>query len=134
MAVFVGTVLGSKAFSPKLAVYADEVIEQARLMAKGIDVDDHLSLMREIAAAGPAGNFLSSDLTLKNYRHAYFKSAIFPRFSMEDWQSQGYPKAEAYLSRYTKTLIENLNPSDESLAMIEKGEAFIARNLKSRSG
>ena len=130
MAVFVGTVLASKVFSPKLAVYADEVIKQARLMAKGINMDDHFSLMREIEAAGPAGNFLSSDLTLKNFNHAYFESTIFPRLSMEDWQSQGYPKAEAYLSQFTKTLIEDLKPSDECFAMIEKGEAFIATNLK----
>ncbi len=134
MAVFVGTVLGSKAFSPKLAVYADEVIEQARVIAGGIEMDDHFSLLREIAAAGPAGNFLSSDLTLKNFKHAYFKSAIFPRFSMEDWQSQGYPKSEAYLSQFTKTLIEDLDASEESLEMIEKGEAFIARHSLSRVG
>jgi trimethylamine--corrinoid protein Co-methyltransferase len=134
MAVFVGTVLGSKVVSPKLAVYADEVIEQARIIARGIEVDDHFSLMREIATAGPAGNFLSSDLTLKNFRKAYFESAIFPRYTMEDWQSQGCPKAEAYLSRYTKTLIEDFTPNDESSAIIEKGEEFIAENLKSRSG
>jgi trimethylamine:corrinoid methyltransferase-like protein len=90
-------------------------------------VDDDFSLMREIAAAGPAGNFLSSDLTLKNFRQAYFKSAIFPRFTMEDWQSQGHPRAEAYLSQFTNTLIEDLNPNDESFAIIENGEAFIIR-------
>ena len=134
MAVFVGTVLGSKVFSPNLAVYANEVIEQARMMARGIEVDDRFSLMREIAAAGPAGNFLSSDLTLKNFRHAYFKSTIFPRFSMENWQSQGSPRAEAYLSRFTKSLIEDLDSNDESLAMIEKGEAFITRPPLSRAG
>jgi trimethylamine--corrinoid protein Co-methyltransferase len=129
MAVFVGTVLGSKVFSPKLAVYANEVIEQARWITKGIEMDDHFSLMREVEAAGPAGNFLSSDLTLKNFRKAYFESAIFPRLTMEDWQSLGCPKAEAYLSRYTKTLIEDVTPNDESFAIIDKGEAFINRNL-----
>ena len=130
MAVFVGTVLGSKVFSPKLAVYADEVIEQTRWIAKGIAIDDQFSLMGEIEAAGPAGNFLSSDLTLKHFRQAYFKSAIFPRLTMEDWQSSGCPKAEAYLSRYTQTLIEDFTTNDESFAIIEKGEAFIAGNLK----
>jgi trimethylamine:corrinoid methyltransferase-like protein len=127
MAVFVGTVLGSKTFSPKLAVYADEVIAQARRISKGFEVDDYSILMREIVAAGPAGNFLSSDLTLKHFRQAYFQSAIFPSFTMEDWSSDGCPKAENYLSRYTNDMIEDLSISDESFAMIEKGEAFIAR-------
>ena len=132
MAVFVGTVLGSKTFSPKLAVYADEVIAQARRISKGFEVDDYSILMREIVAAGPAGNFLSSDLTLKHFRQAYFQSAIFPSFTMEDWSSDDCPKAENYLSRYTNDMIEDLSISDESFAMIEKGEAFITRNLKSR--
>jgi hypothetical protein len=48
---------------------------------------------------------------------------------MEDWQSQGHPRAEAHLSRFTKTLIDGLNPNDESFAIIEKGEEFINRNL-----
>jgi trimethylamine--corrinoid protein Co-methyltransferase len=129
MAVFVGTVLGSKVFSPKLAVYANEVIEQARRIARGIDLDDRLFLIPEIAAVGPAGNFLSSDLTLKHFRQAYFKSAIFPRFTMEDWQSDGYPRAETYLSRYTKAMIAELKPGDENFALKEKGEAFIAEKI-----
>ena len=119
MAVFVGTVLGSKTFSPKLAVYADEVIAQARRISKGFEVDDYSILMREIVAAGPAGNFLSSDLTLKHFRQAYFQSTIFPSFTMEDWSSDGCPKAENHLSRYTNDMIEDLSISDESFAMIE---------------
>ncbi len=46
---------------------------------------------------------------------------------MEDWSSDGCPKAENYLSRYTNDMIEDLSIRDESFAMIEKGEAFIAR-------
>lgn len=126
MAVFVGTVLGSKAFSPKLVVYADEVIAQARRLSKGFEVDDYNNLMHEIAAAGPAGNFLSSDLTLKHFKEAYFQSAIFPAFTMEDWNSDGCPTAEKYLSRYTRDMIAELEPNDESLGIIEKGEAYIA--------
>ncbi len=130
MAVFVGTVLGSKAFSPKLAVYADEVIAQARLIADGFTMDEHAFLEGEIAAVGPAGSFLSSESTFDHFRRAYFESAIFPRYSMEDWQTQGFPKTEAYLSRYTVGLIEDFKRSDESDAILEKGEAFIISNLK----
>jgi trimethylamine--corrinoid protein Co-methyltransferase len=129
MAVFIGTVLGSKVFSPKLAVYANDIIEQTRLIARGISMDDGNAVLDEIAAAGPAGNFLSSELTLKNFRQAYFKSDVFPRFTMEDWQSQDNPKAEDYLSQYTKELIESFPPDDQSLAIIEKGEALISNNL-----
>lgn len=127
MAVFVGTVLGSKAFSPKLAVYADEVIAQARCISKGFEVDDGSIMMQEISTAGPAGNFLSSDLTLKHFRQAYFQSTIFPNFTMEDWNSDGCPKAEDYLSRHTIKFIERLEPAGDFSDIMEKGEKFIEK-------
>jgi trimethylamine--corrinoid protein Co-methyltransferase len=126
MATFVGTVLGSKAFSPALAVYADEVIAQARRMSKGFEVDDHSVLASEIEAVGPAGNFLSSDLTLKYFRGAYFQSSIFPNYTMEDWMSNDRPLAEDYLSQYTMEFIKSSRPGDETKEIIEKGEAYIA--------
>jgi trimethylamine--corrinoid protein Co-methyltransferase len=126
MAAFVGTVLGSKAFSPKLAVYADEVIAQARRISKGFEIDDHSVLASEIEAVGPAGNFLASDLTLTHFRGAYFQSAIFPNYTMEDWCSHDRPHAENYLSRYTMQLIKSSEPGDETKEIIENGEAFIA--------
>ena len=97
------------------------------MIARGISIDNGNAVLDEIAAAGPAGNFLSSDLTLKNFRQAYFKSDVFPRFTMEDWQDQGNPKAGDYLSQYTEELTENLRHDDKSLAIIEKGETFIAK-------
>ena len=125
LAVFVGTVLGSKAFSPKLAVYADEVIAQARCISNGFEIDDDSELLNEIIASGPAGNFLSSDLTLKHFRETYFQSAIFPNFTMEDWISNDRPLAEDCLSRYTMELIKSSKPGDKTKEIIERGEAFI---------
>lgn len=127
MAVFVGTVLGSKVFSPKLAVYANEIISQAHRISKGFVIDDCSCLMAEIATAGPAGNFLASDMTLKYFKQAYFQSDVFPGFTMEDWQSDGYPKAENYLSQYTQEMTDSFIRGNESTAIIEKGNAFLSR-------
>jgi trimethylamine--corrinoid protein Co-methyltransferase len=132
MAVFVGTVLCSKAFSPKLAVYANEVINQARVIAGGIDVDDGFTMIEEIAAAGPAGNFLSSELTLNHFRKAHFKSAIFPNLSMEEWQARGFPRADDCLIRSTQRLSEGLKPDDERENILEKGEVFLSARATSR--
>ena len=127
MAVFVGTVLGSKVFSPKLAVYANEIISQARRISKGFEIDDGSSLMGEIAAAGPAGNFLASDMTLTYFKQAYFQSDVFPAFTMEDWQSAECPTAENYLRQYTRDMIDSFIGEDEKTAIIEKGNAFLSR-------
>ena len=130
MAVFVGTVLGSKVFSPKLAVYADEVISQARRISKGFEVDECSTLIREITIAGPAGNFLASELTLKHFRQTYFQSAFFPGFTMEDWLSAGSPKAENYLTQYTRDMIDAFKKEDENMAIIERGNAFLAQKYE----
>lgn len=128
MAAFVGTVMASKAFAPQVVVYADDVIAQARLFAGGFQIDESDILLDEVSSAGPGGTFLATDLTLENFRQAYFESQIFPKLTMEDWQRQGCTKAETYLRRYTTKLIASLTPPDNHDELIEKGEAFI--NMK----
>lgn len=125
MAAFVGTVLGSKVFSPSLIVYANEVIAQARRFADGFDADDSRTLLDEVARAGPGGNYLASDLTLANFRSAYFTSRIFPPLTMEDWQHSGSPRAEAWLRHHTAELAAALPAPADHQEVLERGAAFI---------
>ena len=74
LAPFVGDNLGSKAFSPTVIVYADEIIAQARRLAEGFALDADAVALDEIAQVGPGGNFLTSPLTLKHFRRAYYRS------------------------------------------------------------
>lgn len=123
---FVGDNLGSKAFSPAVIVYANEVIEQARLFAQGFVLDDTTLRLDEIAEAGPGGSFLTSKLTLQLFRRAYFRSNIFPRLSLEDWQSRGCPEASSLLRRYTTHLIEEVQAPADTQSLVAQGEEFIA--------
>lgn len=127
LATFVGSVLDLKAFSPAVAVYANEVIEQARIFAKGFAYDNNLIALDEIAEAGPGGNFLGSDLTLKRFRQAYYQSEIFPQLTLESWRDKGHPNAEDVLRRYTKELIDNLTAPEDHGDLMEQGEAFIRK-------
>jgi trimethylamine--corrinoid protein Co-methyltransferase len=130
LAAFVGSILDFKVFSPAVVVYANEVIEQARLFAKGLSYDDNLVALDEIAEAGPGGNFLSSDLTLNRFRQAYYQSDIFPQLTLEEWQEKGSPRADDILRRYTKDLIDNLIAPADYGDLMEQGRAFI-RKMKS---
>jgi trimethylamine--corrinoid protein Co-methyltransferase len=59
LAPFVGSSLNSKAFSPALTVYGDEVIGQARLFAEGFEVDDaSLGVAEAIEQLRGDGHFL----------------------------------------------------------------------------
>jgi len=126
LAPFVGDNFDSKAFSPALAVYANEVIAQARRMAEGFPLDDDALALNEIAAVGPGGNFLTSPLTLRHFRDAYFSSDIWPNLSLEAWQERNRPRPIEMLRDYTQDLLAQLQPPDDHADLMARGEAFIA--------
>jgi trimethylamine--corrinoid protein Co-methyltransferase len=127
LAPFVGGNLGSKVFSPTMAVYGDEIITQARRFACGFPLDDDSLGLEEVVSKGPGGSFLDASLTLKHFRQAYFESAIFPRLSLEKWQVRDRPQAEQLLREHTQRLLEECQPPDDHDELIAKGEAFIDR-------
>ena len=68
LAPFVGGNFDSLAFSPAAAVYADDVIRQARRFAEGFTLDPAAAGLGEIDQVGPGGNFLTAELTLRHFR------------------------------------------------------------------
>ncbi len=126
LAPFVGDVLGSKAFSPTVAVYANEVIEQARLFAKGFALDEDSAALEDIFRVGPGGSFLITDLTLKHFRHAAYQSDVFPNLTLEKWQEKGMPQAGRLLRQYTRQLLDGVKPPEDHAELIVRGEAFIS--------
>jgi trimethylamine--corrinoid protein Co-methyltransferase len=129
LAPFVGDLLGSKAFSPAIIVYANEVIEQARLFAKGFALEDGTVALDEIAQAGPSGSFLLSESTLESYRQAYHRSRIFPYLQLERWQAQGNPRASILLRNFTRDLLDQLQAPDDHADLVARGQAFISDTL-----
>jgi len=127
LAPFVGGNLGSKAFSPALAVYANDVIEQARRFAAGFAFDETQVGLDEIQQAGPGGDFLTAGLTLERFRKDYYTSQVFPRLSLETWQEKGQPQADQYLRERTVQLLAHAVPPDDQGELLARGEAFITR-------
>jgi trimethylamine--corrinoid protein Co-methyltransferase len=125
LAPFVGDNLGSKALSPAIVVYANEIIEQARLFVRGFDLNDGTVALDEIAQIGPGGSFLTSDLTLKLFRQAYHHSDIFPKLTLEDWQARGCPRAEDLVRQHCRQLLNEAVAAEDHADLIARGEAFI---------
>jgi trimethylamine--corrinoid protein Co-methyltransferase len=122
---FVGDNLGSMAFSPAVAVYAHEVIQQARLLAQGFALDADAVGLDEISAAGPGGNYLTSDQTLSLFRTAYHRSDFLPNLGLEEWQARGCPRSEEALRKHTRELIAGLEAPEDHSELLVRGEAFI---------
>lgn len=127
LAPFVGDTLGSKAFSPVNLVYVHEVISQALRLAGGFSIEEEDVGLEDIHQVGPGGSFLSSKLTLKHYRNAYYTSPCFPRWSMEKWQAQNRPPAIDLLRKYTIEYIAQLNALPDHDDLMGRGESFIGR-------
>jgi trimethylamine--corrinoid protein Co-methyltransferase len=125
LAPFVGDNLGAVGFSPALAVYADEVIAQARRFARAFELDDAGLALDDVSQVGPGGNFLMADSTLQNFRTAYFESAIFPNLTVEAWREEGFPTADEKLRNHTGQLLEELAAPDDHEDLIGRGEVFI---------
>ncbi len=126
---FVGDNLGSKAFSPAVVVYANEVIAQARLFAGGFPLDEDSVALEQVINVGPGGSFLTSDLTLKLFRSAAFQSEIFPNLTLERWQDEGAPEAGEILRQHTISLLRSLDPPEDHGDLMARGEAFISANV-----
>ncbi len=122
---FVGDNLGSKAFSPNVVVYSNEIIAQARLFAQGFVLDDTTIALDEIGQVEPGGSFLMSDLTLKLFRTAYYQSQVFSNLTLEEWQARGCPRADDRLRQVTCQLLNELQAPQDHAALVEQGEAFI---------
>jgi trimethylamine--corrinoid protein Co-methyltransferase len=127
LAPFVGDNLGSMAFAPAIAVYANEIIKQARAFARGFVLDEGAVGLDEIAQVGPGGDFLTSDSTLRLFREFYSNGDIFPTLTLEAWQAQGNPRAGDLLRRHTGKLLDALEVPGGHGDTLDRGESFIRR-------
>lgn len=126
LAPFVGGNLGSKAFSPALVVYANDVIGQARSLTEGFDLNDMALGLETIERIGPGGSFLDSELTMSLFRTAYYESRLSPHWSLERWQARGQPKIVDLVRERTVKLLAEARPSEDHDDLIQRGEAFIS--------
>jgi len=107
-------------------VYANQVIRQARLFSAGFRVDDEAVAMDEVAAIGPAGNYLMADNTCKLFRQFDYGNEIWPSLTLEQWQAEGEPRADDLIRNYTRQLLADLSAPKDYEELTAKGEAYIA--------
>lgn len=128
LAPFVGGNFDSQAFSPAAVIYSNEVIRQARQFANGFELDDASMGLDEIHTMGPGGNFLVSPQTLDHYRAVHEQhSHIWPSFSLNQWKSEGMPKASEVFRNFTLDQMQQIQAPKDHNELIERGENFIRK-------
>lgn len=122
---FVGNTLTGKVFSPVNVVFVHEIIKQALKFTGGFQLDDESVGLSEIFERGPGGHYLSSPLTRKHVREAYYSPDMYPRIPFEKWRKRGQPDAMVMLKEFTRDLLETLAAPDDHPELIKKGGSFI---------
>jgi trimethylamine--corrinoid protein Co-methyltransferase len=125
LAPFVGTSLKGMAFCPANIVFGNAVIRDVRRLVQGFTLDEADFAADDVAAAGPGGHFLISDLTLERFRDAHYASDLWPNLTLEGWADRGRPRAEELVRQLTRELMAGLRPPDDHDDLIARGEAFI---------
>jgi trimethylamine--corrinoid protein Co-methyltransferase len=127
LAPFVGSTLNSKAYSPAMTVYGNEVIGAARLFARGFAVDTaSIGAEEAIAQLATDGHFLTSPSTLASYKSAYYPS-LFPRIGLEKWLDLGRPRADERIRERARDLLLQAAAPEDRDEILARGEAVIVR-------
>ena len=127
LAPFVGSTLNSKAYSPAMTVYGDEVIGASRLFARGFVVDEaSLGAAEAVEQFATEGHFLMAPSTLERYRNAYYPS-LFPKIGLEKWVEMGSPRADSLIRERALDLLANAPPPDDHDEVLGIGEELIAK-------
>jgi trimethylamine--corrinoid protein Co-methyltransferase len=79
----------------------------------------------EIAQAGPGGNFLTSNQTLRLFRTAYYRSTVLPNMTLEEWQAKDCPRAEEQLRQRTRQLLVEAEAPGDQTELLARGEEWI---------
>jgi len=124
-APFVGGNFESLAFSPAMAIHSNQIIRQIREFTDGIELDNFSASLADIVNTGPGGNFLTSDLTLKNMESFSATENIWKGMTIERWENEGRPEATNRLKEHTCEVMENLRYPDDHEEIMGRGEAMI---------
>ncbi|NPV46420.1 MAG: hypothetical protein HPY69_05660 [Armatimonadetes bacterium] len=76
--------------SNEMVALSEEVIGMAKQVVKGIAVDDEHLALDTIAQVGPAGEYISSEHTLRHFRE-FWHPTMMTRCAMEKWEAMGRP-------------------------------------------
>jgi trimethylamine---corrinoid protein Co-methyltransferase len=127
LAPFVGSTLNSKAYSPAMTVYGDEVIGASRLFARGFPVDEaSLGAAEAVEQFAEEGHFLMAPSTLERYKNAYYPS-LFPKIGLEKWVEIGRPRADSLVRERALDLLASAPAPEDHDEILRRGEELIQK-------
>ncbi len=87
-------------------VLDDEIIGMARVIERGVEVNEETLALDTILAVGPGGHYLYEDHTMKWFRN-HWRPTLMDRNSYEDWEARGKTTMKDRVIEKTRDLIDN---------------------------
>ncbi|MGI9316281.1 MAG: trimethylamine methyltransferase family protein [bacterium] len=98
---------------------------------QGIDLSKEAQAMDAIFETGPGAHFLSSQHTLSNYEHAFYRSDIADNNTFEQWSSDGKLDAAQRANKLWKQYLKNYEEPALDPAKLEALEEYVAKRKAS---
>lgn len=98
---------------------------------EGIDLSENAQAMDAIFEVGPGAHFLSSQHTLSNYKHAFFRSQTADNNSFEQWSADGGLDAAQRANKLWKQYLKEYEEPELDPAKLEALEDYVARRKAS---
>ncbi len=95
--------------SPEMIVFTAEMIDFARQMMQGIQLDAEAMALEVIHRVGPGGDYLSDAHTLAHFRE-FWQPTLFDRRRAEAWQAAGSKRLGERLRERTLSIMESHQP------------------------
>ena len=110
----------------KLVMDADRLAAYQRIL-EGMPVDDNALARDAYAEVEPAGPFLGCGHTMRNYREAFFESALSDSENVESWEERGSKDMQQRAFERWNALLETYEEPALEPAKREALEDYIAR-------
>jgi trimethylamine--corrinoid protein Co-methyltransferase len=108
-------------------VLDDELISMARIVERGVEVNEETMAVNEIHNVGPGGHYLYEDHTMKWFRQNW-QPTLMDRNSYESWVEQGSKTMKDRVIEKTRNLRDNYEGPREKVPA--KAEDEIERILQ----
>jgi trimethylamine---corrinoid protein Co-methyltransferase len=96
--------------NPAMIVMCDEQISYVKRILRGIPVDRDALAVETIRSAGPGGNYLTAEHTLRNFRSEVWQPALANRDNPDTWKEKGCLRYEDRVIRKAVRILDTHKP------------------------
>ena len=97
--------------SLEMVVIMDEIVDQIRRLLRGIPINDEMLGLDVIHKAGPGGNFLTEEHTLRHMRTTQWRPTLISRDGYDQWRESGSLSLRDRARQKLLRILQNHKPS-----------------------